>query len=174
VTDTLTFAHLGPDAAAELEDTVTHLYVVTHGDVIDNPFYSAERFVERVRGYARAPGFEMVVAYHDGEPVALALGYVLPAGADWWDGLTPPVDPEFVTEDGRRTFALCELMTHPDWQGQGLAHRATTNCCTTAPSGAAPYSSALTTTRPAPPTASGAGGGSANSSPTPTPRTTTH
>jgi predicted GNAT family acetyltransferase len=27
-----------------------------------------------------------------------------------------------IAEDGTRTFALCELMTHPDWQGKGVAH----------------------------------------------------
>jgi ribosomal protein S18 acetylase RimI-like enzyme len=122
ITDEVSFAHLGSDAMAELEDAVTRLYLATHADVIDNPFYSADRFVERVRGYARAPGFELVVAYHDGEPVGLALGYALPTGARWWDGLTTPIDPDYIAEDGTRTFALCEIMTHPDWQGRGIAH----------------------------------------------------
>ncbi|MDW5323496.1 GNAT family N-acetyltransferase [Plantactinospora sp. KLBMP9567] len=27
-----------------------------------------------------------------------------------------------IREDGRRTFALCELMVHPDWQRHGIAH----------------------------------------------------
>lgn len=122
MTDALTFAHLGPDAMTELEDVVTQLYVATHGGVLDNSFYTTDRFVGRIRGYARAPGFELVVAYHDGEPVGLALGYALPTGARWWNGLTTPVEPGSITEDGTRTFALCEIMTHPEWQGRGVAH----------------------------------------------------
>ena len=50
------------------------------------------------------------------------LGFTLSRGARWWQGLTTPVDPEAIAEDGSRTFALCEIMTHPEWQGRGIAH----------------------------------------------------
>ncbi len=89
--------------------------------MIDDPFYSVERFAERVRGYASAPGFEMVVAEISGEAVGQAFGFALPAGALWWRGLTTPADPELIAETGSRTFALCELMVHPAWQRRGLA-----------------------------------------------------
>ncbi len=32
------------------------------------------------------------------------------------------MDPETIAENGLRTFALCELMVHPDWQWHGVAH----------------------------------------------------
>ncbi|WP_208298013.1 GNAT family N-acetyltransferase [Actinophytocola oryzae] len=90
--------------------------------MIDTPFYSTERFVERVRGYLRAPGFELVAAHADSTPVGLAFGYALPTNARWWEGLTTPVDEGFTDETGRRTFALNELMVVPEWQGKGVAH----------------------------------------------------
>jgi ribosomal protein S18 acetylase RimI-like enzyme len=51
----------------------------------------------------------------------LAFGYTLPESARWWHGLTTPVDPALIAETGERTFALCELMVHPDWQRHRIA-----------------------------------------------------
>jgi hypothetical protein len=51
----LTFAHHGPaDTDAIVETVIVPIYEATHADVINDPFYSAERFVERVRGYLMA------------------------------------------------------------------------------------------------------------------------
>ncbi|MGI8798436.1 MAG: GNAT family N-acetyltransferase [Pseudonocardia sp.] len=117
------FTHHDAQAAEEIVDgVITPVYEATHADVIDDPFYSAVRFVDRVRGYMKASGFEIVIAEANHEPIGLAFGYVLPSAARWWKGLTTPVEPELITETGRRTFALCELMVHPEWQGQGVAH----------------------------------------------------
>lgn len=114
--------HDPPDAEKILGSVIVPVYVASHEDVVDRPFYSAERFAERFSGYARAPGFEIVIAYVDGEPVGQAFGYALPVGARWWDGLTTPVPDGFTTETGSRTFALNELMVVPAWQGKGVAH----------------------------------------------------
>jgi ribosomal protein S18 acetylase RimI-like enzyme len=116
------FTHNDSGQAERIIDTVVvPLYEATHADVIDNPFYSAERFAERVRGYMRAPGFEIVVADIEGRPVGQAFGYTLPQKPRWWDGLTTLVSPELITETGNRTFALCELMVHPEFQRHGIA-----------------------------------------------------
>lgn len=118
-----TFRHVKADSAEDIFETVVaQVYEASHVDVIDNPFYSTERFVERVKGYLRAPGFELVVAYGDEIPIGLAFGYALPVNARWWDGLTTPVDEGFTDETGTRTFALNELMVVPEWQGKGVAH----------------------------------------------------
>ena len=105
-----------------METTVLPLHEASYPDLLGNPFFSAERVAERVRGYMKAPGFEMVIAEVEGAPRGLALGYTLPGGARWWRGLTTPVDPDMIAETGHRTFALCELMVHPDWQRRGIAH----------------------------------------------------
>ena len=104
-----------------METTILPLHEASYPDLLGNPFFSAERVAERVRGYMKAPGFEMVIAEVEGASLGLALGYALPEGARWWRGLTTPVDPEMVAETGHRTFALCELMVHPDWQRRGIA-----------------------------------------------------
>ncbi|MEV4000977.1 GNAT family N-acetyltransferase [Actinomadura sp. NPDC049753] len=118
-----TFTRHDPDDAEKILDSViVPVYVASHQDVIDQPFYSAERFAERFPGYAKAPGFEIVIAYIDGHPVGQAFGYALPVNARWWDGLTTPVPDGFTTETGSRTFAFNELMVVPEWQGRGVAH----------------------------------------------------
>ncbi|MBA9002454.1 GNAT family N-acetyltransferase [Thermomonospora cellulosilytica] len=119
----LTFTRHDPAGIERILDAVVvPLYEATHADVIDDPFYSAARFAERVRGYVRAPGFEIVVAYLDGTPVGQAFGYALPATSRWWEGLTTPVPDGFTVETGSRTFAFNELMVLPEWQGKGVAH----------------------------------------------------
>jgi ribosomal protein S18 acetylase RimI-like enzyme len=116
------FTHNTAEQAEDIMGSaIVPLYEATHADVIDNPFYGADRFAERVRGYMKAPGFEIVVAEIDGRPVGQAFGYALPQTARWWQGLTTPADPDLITETGHRTFALCELMVHPDWQRHGIA-----------------------------------------------------
>lgn len=121
--DGVAFAHYdGTSAADVLDPVVVPVYEASHADVIADPFYSAARFAERVRSYAKAPGFELVTATIEGRPVGLALGYALPVNARWWDGLTTPPEPGMTEETGQRTFALCELMVSPDWQRRGVAH----------------------------------------------------
>lgn len=118
-----TFRHVDAGSAeAILDSVVAPVYEASHADVIENPFYSTGRFVERVRGYLRAPGFELVAAYEDDGPVGLAFGYSLPVNARWWEGLTTTVDDGFTDETGSRTFALNEFMVVPERQGQGVAH----------------------------------------------------
>jgi GNAT superfamily N-acetyltransferase len=118
-----TFTHHDAGTVEEIFDSVVvPVYEASHADVISNPFYSADRFIERVRGYMRSPAFELVAAYADGRPVGQAFGYALPADARWWNGLTTAVPDGFTIETGKRTFAFNELMVVPDRQGEGVAH----------------------------------------------------
>ena len=112
------------DAAAteqRLETVIGPVYEASHADVIADPFYSVDRFLERVRGYTKAPSFGLVAAYNDDTPIGLAFGYPLPATSRWWEGATTPLADDFVRETGHRTFALNELMVVPSWQRQGVA-----------------------------------------------------
>jgi ribosomal protein S18 acetylase RimI-like enzyme len=119
----LKFSHHDASTTEAIVDTVVGpVYEASHADVIADPFYSAERFIERVLGYMKAPGFALVAAYSDGTAIGLAFGYALPVNARWWQGLTTPVPDGFTDETGRRTFALNELMVTPEWQGRGVAH----------------------------------------------------
>jgi len=119
----LEFSHYDTSTTGEILSTVIGpVYEASHADVIADPFYSAERFIDRVRGYIKAPGFALVAAYSDEAAIGLAFGYTLPTNARWWKGLTTPVADGFTAETGNRTFALNELMVTPEWQGQGVAH----------------------------------------------------
>ncbi|WP_433477267.1 N-acetyltransferase family protein [Spirillospora sp. CA-142024] len=123
MTSDLAFTRHEPgDAEKILDSVIVPVYVASHQDVIDQPFFSAERFAERFPRYARSPGFEIVIAHIAGEPVGQSFGYALPVNARWWDGLTTPVPDGFTTETGSRTFAFNELMVVPEWQGKGVAH----------------------------------------------------
>jgi GNAT superfamily N-acetyltransferase len=114
--------HDGPEVKEFTDAVIVPLYEATHADQLDNPFYSTERFVERLHAYACRDGFALALARDEqGDPVGQAFGYPLPAGSRWWDGLITDVPDGFTTETGTRTFALTELMVHPDHQRQGIA-----------------------------------------------------
>jgi GNAT superfamily N-acetyltransferase len=117
-----TFAHHDAASAQAIAATViAPLYEATHADVLTDPFYSTQRFLERLAGYTNRVGFELVIAYTGTQPAGLAFGLPLPADTRWWEGLRTPTPEGFTAEDGTRTFALNELMVHPDWQRQGIA-----------------------------------------------------
>jgi GNAT superfamily N-acetyltransferase len=118
----ITYTHHDAASAAGIFGTVViPVYEASHADVISNPFYSSDRFAERVRGYMRAPGFELVAALADNQAIGQAFGYTLQPGARWWSGLATAVQDGFTEETGRRTFALNELMVDPRWQRRGIA-----------------------------------------------------
>lgn len=118
----ITYAiHDAASASGLLDTVIVAIYEATHADLLSNPFYSTPRFTERVRGYLKAPGFGLAIATAYEVPAGLAFGYALQPAAAWWDGLITPVPEGFTTETGRRTFALCEIMTDPRWQRQGIA-----------------------------------------------------
>lgn len=96
-----------------------------------DPFDSTESFLTRFDTYARIAGFDMVLAHDDGRPVGQTWGWPLTERAatiGWWAGLRSEPEPGFTSEDGRRTFALSEIMMVQSYAGRGLAH-ALHNCC---------------------------------------------
>jgi hypothetical protein len=58
------------------------------------------------------------------EPVGQAWGWPLDRarGAGWWQGLIKEPKPGFTAEDGKRTFALSEIMVGQPYTGQHIAH----------------------------------------------------
>jgi len=120
----LTLRHYDASGAQSIAaQVIVPIYEASHADMLNNPFYSTERFLERFGAYAQRDGFELVVASmgEDDQPVGLAFGYTLPPTTRWWAGLVTPVPDGFTAEDGARTFAFNELMVHPDWQRRGIA-----------------------------------------------------
>jgi ribosomal protein S18 acetylase RimI-like enzyme len=91
---------------------------------IHKPFWSLERFSQRLQRHAAIAGFGAVVAYANEEAIGFAYGITLPPTTRWWATIQPPLtDPAFTREDGHRTFALFEVIVKPRYQGHGIGRR---------------------------------------------------
>jgi GNAT superfamily N-acetyltransferase len=125
VTD-VTFRRYDAAGAHEIRSTVEDVYKDSYIEAIasGHPFDSVETFMRRFDAYTAGGGFDMVVAFRDGEAAGQTWGWPLTAqaGAGWWGGLRTEPEPGFTREDGKRTFALSEIMVGQAHTGQGLAH----------------------------------------------------
>jgi ribosomal protein S18 acetylase RimI-like enzyme len=100
------------------------LYCEEFAHEIDKPFWSVERYSQRIERHAAMSGFSAAVAYTNEEPIGFAYGITLPTTTRWWATIQPPLtDPTFTCEDGHRTFALFEVIVKPEYQGHGIGRR---------------------------------------------------
>lgn len=110
-------------------ESVRRIIVDIHVEVrqrdfgLTGPFYSAERFSERLSGHSAATGWGAVVAFDGTEPAGFAYGTPLAPTTRWWAGMTTPLPDGCTTETGRRTLALNEIVVRGAWRGTGLARR---------------------------------------------------
>ncbi|RSO42031.1 acetyltransferase [Streptomyces sp. WAC 06725] len=89
-------------------------------------FYDVDRFAERADTYASLDGWAAVLGRtgdSGGEATGYAFGAPLPTGSAWWNAAADPLPDDFTREDGRRTFAVFEVMVRRPWRGTGEAHR---------------------------------------------------
>src|SRR6266498_65844 len=119
----LTFRHHDAAAARQIRATVEAIYKDSYTEAIasGDPFDTVEAFMWRFDAYAARPMFDMVIAYIGDEPVGQIWGWPLESAAAW-QGLVQEPEPGFTKEDGKRTFALSEIMVRQAWKGQGIAH----------------------------------------------------
>jgi ribosomal protein S18 acetylase RimI-like enzyme len=112
-------------AALELIDELGALYAAAYAGTPQekDPFYSAERFADRLHKYLSSSGFALVTARSGKELIGYAFGYLLPPESRWWAGLLDQQPPEFTEETGARTFALNELHVRGDHRGSGVASK---------------------------------------------------
>lgn len=124
MTPTLVLERHDRRAVAQLRDELVDVHVDARRDLLDNPFYSADRFAERLDAYAADPGFDLVTGRIGGLIVGYAFGGPLAANTRWWQGLMTPVDdPDLTRETGTRTFAFREIIVRLAYQRRGHAHR---------------------------------------------------
>jgi GNAT superfamily N-acetyltransferase len=90
---------------------------------LTGPFYSADRFNERLSGHSAVTGWEAVIAYDGGEPAGFAYATPLGPNTRWWTGMTTPLPDGYTMETGTRTLALNEIVVRRPWRGTGLAQR---------------------------------------------------
>jgi GNAT superfamily N-acetyltransferase len=120
-TATLAIEHCDARELVRHRDELLAVYAEIYADKLDDPFFSPERYWERVEAYASRDGYGLVLGRLDGQLIGYAMGLTLPAGSAWWRGLRTEVDPAFVVEDGHRTFALTYMMVRGPWRRRGYA-----------------------------------------------------
>lgn len=104
-----------------IRNIAINIYRETFAHEIDKPFWSVERYSQRLQRHATMSGFSAIVAYANNKPIGFAYGITLPATTRWWTTIQPPLtDPAFTREDGHRTFALFEVIVTPQHQGHGI------------------------------------------------------
>lgn len=122
----LRIAHWSADDVGQLRPELIDVHVDARAELLDQPFYSAQRFDERLDRYVAAAGFTLVTARLHDRLVGYTFGSPLPADTEWWSD-TSPVDPdtagELFQESSGRTFAFREILVRKGDQRQGHAHR---------------------------------------------------
>jgi GNAT superfamily N-acetyltransferase len=120
----LTFRRLDASAALANAALVQRIYEESYVNAIASgqEFDSVDAFMNRFNAYAANPQLDMVIGFIGDEPVGQTWGWPLTSGTTWWTGLLAEPYPDFTREDGRRTFALSEIMVRQSWTGLGVAH----------------------------------------------------
>lgn len=104
-------------------DELLAVYTEVYAEQLETPFFSIARYWDRLVAYASREGFSAVAGHIKDQLIGYALGYTLPPGSRWWSGLRDDVDPALLIEDGRRTFALNEIMVREAFRRRGYARQ---------------------------------------------------
>jgi ribosomal protein S18 acetylase RimI-like enzyme len=121
-TISLTVDHSG--TAGRHESQVRSLYATVYAE----PPYceGPEDVADFVKGWPRRqaqPGFRLVLAWHNVEPIGFAFGHDLDAKTRWWQGLQARTIPDDVTNEyPGRTFAVIELGVLQPYRRHGIGH----------------------------------------------------
>jgi ribosomal protein S18 acetylase RimI-like enzyme len=98
------------------------VHVDARAELLDQAFYTAERFWERFEVYLQGPGFDLVTGRLQDQLIGYAFGSTLPASTQWWSGIEG-ADATLTEETGDRTFAFREILVRKAFQHRGYAHR---------------------------------------------------
>jgi len=112
----------GVEQLDDIRQTLTDVYAEVYADRLSDPFFSIERFEQRLDGHVSRSGWEVVVGWVVDTPVGYAYGSPL-TGPRWWAGMLTPLPEQETAENGKRTLALFELMVRAPWRKTGTAHR---------------------------------------------------
>lgn len=106
---------------------VDELAALYANDFVDPPlkgtfFYSDARFRARLLdNYAKRPGFIVTTARVDDELIGFADGCPLSATNYWWKNARETLPSEFITENGKRTFAIFDIVVKKEWRDRKVA-----------------------------------------------------
>jgi len=113
----------GKNAVPALRDDLVDVHRDARSDLLGQPFYTTERFAERLDNYVTDPTFSLVTGPIDSTMVGYAFGGALAATIRWWSGLQGATDPDVTRETENRTFAFRELLVRKTHQRRGYAHQ---------------------------------------------------
>ncbi|MEU7093049.1 GNAT family N-acetyltransferase [Kitasatospora aureofaciens] len=119
--NTMTVSYHTAENLAAVEPLLLGLYAEIYAaEAATDPFFSVERFTDRLHRHAAAPRWGCALGAVDGEPVGYAYGFARTADYQW-AGLVSTVPGVDLTEHDTRTFALCEVMVREGYRGTGTA-----------------------------------------------------
>ncbi len=119
----LELRHVTTEGLPQVRQLLLDVYAEVYADKLADPFFTVERYDERLSLHASRNNWEAVVGYQDSEPVGYAYGCALSPGARWWMYQLDPLPEIFTEETGHRTLALNQIMLRRPWRGKGIAHR---------------------------------------------------
>ncbi|MBV2155082.1 GNAT family N-acetyltransferase [Kitasatospora sp. SUK 42] len=104
-----------------IEERLIEVYAEVYAqEAATDPFFSVERFTERLHRHAAGPRWGCVFGEVDGAEIGYAYGFARTA-AYRWGGLITLASADLLEETDSRTFALCEVMVREPWRGTGVA-----------------------------------------------------
>lgn len=118
----VTLRHVKRNELDSVRQLLLDVYAEIYADRLDDPFFTVDRYNERLTNHANRDGWEAVIGYDGDEPVGYAYAAPLPPDARWWTHQLEPLAPDFTEETGSRTLALFEIMVRTPWRNTGTAH----------------------------------------------------
>ncbi|MEU5943755.1 GNAT family N-acetyltransferase [Micromonospora sp. NPDC047548] len=115
----LQLRHYNAEEAQELVDQLVEVYLDAHAD--DGPLYNEQRYRHQLALHMPRAGWELVTTTIGGELVGYIYGFPLAADTRWWEGIQEPIPAGFTEENGKRTFAISELVVRRARQRRGVA-----------------------------------------------------
>lgn len=119
----LVLRHHTPADVPDLRDDLLQVHADANADRLHIPFYTVERYAERLDRYLQDPTFILVTSWLDGQLIGFAFGGALPAGTRWWQGLRDADEPDLTRETGSRTFAFREFLVRQANRRRGYGHQ---------------------------------------------------
>ncbi len=87
------------------------------------PYFSADRFRDRLAVALQQPAFELIAAYDQDRVTGYLYGFALPRWTRWWTPFAGVLPDELTRETGDRTVFIQEIMVRAPWRGRGIARR---------------------------------------------------
>src|SRR4051812_13110393 len=75
----LAIEHLTKEGLYRKRDELLRVYGEVYAERLSDPFFSIDRYWERLEAYAARDGFSITVGTIENDPIGYALGFTLPA-----------------------------------------------------------------------------------------------